>query len=115
MSSAFLILTLLALYDVIAVFRGPVGRIAKKGLEHLPGASFTFRGIQVGLGDLVFYSMLVDRVFLSYGWATCLASMIGVLLGSLLSFRLVERVGMFPGLPLPIMFGLLAAAVLLFI
>lgn len=115
MSSAFLILTLLAVYDVIAVFRGPVGKIAKKGLEHIPGASFTFRDIHVGLGDLVFYSMLVDRVFLSYGWVPCLASMIGVLLGSFLSFVLVERVGMFPGLPLPIIFGLLGAIVLLFI
>jgi len=113
MSSALLILALLALYDVIAVFRGPVGKIAKKGLEHLPGASFAFRDIHVGLGDLVFYSMLVDRVFLSYGWGACLASMIGVLFGALLSFRLVEREGIFPGLPLPIIFGLLGTAVLL--
>lgn len=115
MSSSLLILVLLALYDVIAVFRGPVGKIAKKGLEHLPGASFAFRDIHVGLGDLVFYSMLVDRVFLSYGWGACLASMIGVLFGALLSFKLVEREGMFPGLPLPIIFGLLGAVILLYI
>jgi len=111
--SAVLILLLLGIYDVVAVFRGPVGKIAAKGLEHLPGASFSFRNIYVGLGDLTFYSMLVSRVFLSFGWEACVAAMLGVLLGSFLSFKMVEKKGMFPGLPFSVLFGLFASFIVL--
>ncbi len=107
--SAVVILLLLAVYDVFAVFHGPVGKIASKGLEHLPGASFAFKNIHVGLGDLTFYSMLVSRVLLSFGWLACSAATLGVLLGSFLSFKMVEQKEMFPGLPFSISFGLLGA------
>ncbi len=113
--SAILILLLLAVYDVIAVFRGPVGKIAAKGLENLPGASFSFKNMNVGLGDLVFYSMLVSHMLLNFGWEICIAAIFGVLLGSFLSFKMVEKKGMFPGLPFSILFGLLASVVVLWI
>ena len=111
--SAVLILLLLGIYDVIAVFRGPVGKIAAKGLEHLPGASFSFKNVHVGLGDLTFYSMLVSHVFLSFSWKACVAATGGVLLGSFLSFKMVEKKRMFPGLPLSILLGLLASFIVL--
>jgi len=107
--SAVTILLLLAVYDVFAVFRGPVGKIASKGLDKLPGISFSFRGVHVGLGDLTFYSMLVSRIFLSYGWLALVAATFGVLLGSFLSFKMVEKKGMFPGLPFSVLLGLLGA------
>ncbi len=106
--SAVFILVLLAVYDVVAVFRGPVGKIAAKGLEHLPGASFAFRDIHIGLGDITFYSMLVSRVFLSFGLLACAFATLGVLVGSYFSFKMVEKKGMFPGLPFSIFLGLLA-------
>lgn len=106
--STALILLALAVYDVVAVFRGPVGKIAATGLEHLPGASFSFRNVYVGLGDLTFYSMLVSRMLLSFGWVACAAAFLGVLLGAFLSFKMVERKGMFPGLPFSVVLGLLA-------
>jgi hypothetical protein len=112
-TSAVLILLLLAVYDVIAVFRGPIGKIAAKGLENLPGVSFSFKKITVGLGDLTFYSMLVSHVFLSFGWEVCVAATLGVLLGSFLSFKMVEKKGIFPGLPLSILFGLIASVIVL--
>jgi presenilin-like A22 family membrane protease len=107
--SAVLILLALAVYDVVAVFRGPIGKIAATGLEHLPGASFSFKNVHVGLGDLTFYSMLVSRIFLSFGWAACVAAILGVLLGAFLSFKMLERKGMFPGLPFSVVLGLLAS------
>ncbi len=109
--SAVLILLFLAVYDVVAVFRGPVGKIAASGLEHLPGASFSFKDIHVGLGDLTFYSMLVSNMLLSFGWQVCIAAACGVLLGSLLSFKMVEKKGMFPGLPFSVLLGLFAGFV----
>ena len=107
--SGVTVLLLLAVYDVFAVFRGPVGKIALKSLDKLPGISFSFRGVHVGLGDLTFYSMLVSRIFLSYGWLALVAATFGVLLGSFLSFKMVEKKGMFPGLPFSVLLGLLGA------
>lgn len=113
--SAIFILTLLAVYDVFAVYHGPVGKIARTGLEHLRGLSFSFRDVQMGLGDLTFYSMLIGRVFVSSGPFFCLASAIGVLAGVYLAFKMLEKKGMFPGLPFPIALGLMPFVVFLFL
>jgi presenilin-like A22 family membrane protease len=106
--SALLILCLLAVYDVFAVYHGPVGKIAKSGLEQLRGLSVSFKEIQMGLGDLTFYSMLSGHMLFNFGLVSCLASIFGILLGCLLSFRMLEKKGMFPGLPFPIVLGIAA-------
>lgn len=106
--SAALILGFLAVYDVFAVYRGPVGKIAHSGLEQLRGLSFSFRDIQMGLGDLTFYSMLSGHMLFNFGITSCIASTIGILSGCFLSFKMLEKKEMFPGLPLPIVLGLAA-------
>jgi presenilin-like A22 family membrane protease len=106
--SAVLILAFLAVYDVIAVYRGPVGKIAQSGLDDLQGLSFAFKDIQMGLGDLVFYSMLTGAMFFSFlpSILPCIMSIVGILAGSIITFFMLERKGIFPGLPFPIMLGL---------
>jgi|YelNatPaOPRAMG01_1025707.scaffolds.fasta_scaffold00133_24 presenilin-like A22 family membrane protease len=104
--STVLILCFLAVYDAFAVYRGPVGKIAHAGLEKLKGLSFSFKDIQMGLGDLTFYSMLVGHMLLYFGFFPCLASMMGVFIGCFLAFKMLEREGIFPGLPIPIFLGL---------
>lgn len=104
--STVLILCFLAVYDAFAVYRGPVGKIARVGLDKFRGLSFSFRDIQMGLGDLTFYSMLAGHMFLNFGVFACFASVIGVLLGCFLAFRMLERGGIFPGLPFPTFLGL---------
>jgi presenilin-like A22 family membrane protease len=105
--SATLILCFLAIYDIFAVYRGPVGKIASKGLERLRGLSLGFKDIQIGLGDLTFYSMLVSMVFVAAGPWYCFFSVLGVLAGSYLAFKMLEKKGIFPGLPFPVALGLL--------
>ena len=104
--STVLILGFLAVYDAFAVYYGPVGKIARRGLDQFKGLSFSFRNIQMGLGDLTFYSMLSGHMLIYLGFISCLASMIGILLGCFLAFKMLEKKGMFPGLPFPISFGL---------
>jgi len=104
--SAVLILGFLAVYDAFAVYYGPVGKIARDGLDQFRGLSFSFKDIQMGLGDLTFYSMLSGHMLLYFGLIPCLASIIGILLGCFLAFKMLENKGMFPGLPFPILFGL---------
>jgi len=105
--SAILILGFLAIYDAFAVYYGPVGKIAHSGLEQLRGLSFSFKDIQMGLGDLTFYSMLTSRVLFDCGPFFCFASIIGVLLGVFLAFKMLEKEGIFPGLPFPIALGVI--------
>lgn len=106
--SAVLILCFLAVYDAFAVYRGPIGKIALEGLDKLPGLSFSFKNLQMGLGDLVFYSMLSSQMLLHFGIFQYLASISGILAGSFLAFKILETKDMFPGLPLPIFLGLTA-------
>ncbi len=62
--------------------------------------------MQLGLGDLTFYSMLSGHMLLWFGFMPFVTSLIGILIGSLITFRLVEKRGIFPGLPFPILLGL---------
>ena len=108
--SAVIILAFLAVYDVFAVYKGPMGKIAASGLDQLQGLSFSFKDIQMGLGDLVFYSMLIGVVFFKFNpniLPTAMA-VVGILAGSIATFFALEKKGIFPGLPFPIMFGLVA-------
>jgi presenilin-like A22 family membrane protease len=108
--SAVLILAFLAIYDVFAVYRGPVGKIAQSGagLDELQGLSFSFKDIQMGLGDLVFYSMLTGAMFFSFlpSVLPAIVAIIGIIAGSVITFFMLEKRGIFPGLPFPIMLGL---------
>jgi presenilin-like A22 family membrane protease len=113
--STILILAFLAVYDAFAVYHGPVGKIAYSGLEQLRGLSFSFEDVQVGLGDLTFYSMLTSRVLFESGPLFCLASTAGVMIGVFLGFKMLEKKGMFPGLPLPTALGLIPLIVSFFL
>jgi presenilin-like A22 family membrane protease len=104
--SALLILGFLAIYDAFAVYYGPLGKIAHAGLDQLKGLSFSFKDIQMGLGDLVFYSMLTGSMLFNFGLVSSLVSLVGILVGAFLTFVMLEKKGIFPGLPFPILLGL---------
>ncbi len=109
LSSAIVLLVFLAVYDVIAVYKGPVGKIANSsGLDILQGLSFSFKDIQMGLGDLVFYSMMTGVMVFSFPQSILptVAAVVGILAGSIITFFALEKKGIFPGLPFPIMLGL---------
>jgi len=108
--SSLVLLTLLSLYDIVAVYLGPVGKIAREAEpERLKGISFTFREVHMGLGDLVFYSMLASRMLLVYGFKVWFASSLGILTGVYLGLKVLEKRRMFPGLPIALAFGLIAS------
>ncbi len=109
-TSSLVLLTVLSLYDIVAVYWGPVGKIASEAEpERLKGISFTFRDVHMGLGDLVFYSMLASRMLLVYGFKVWFASSMGILTGVYLGLKVLEKRRMFPGLPIALAFGLIAS------
>jgi presenilin-like A22 family membrane protease len=113
--SAMLILAFLAVYDVFAVYYGPVGKIAHLGLDQLQGLSYSFKDVQMGLGDLVFYSMLSGSMLFNFGLISWLVSLVGILGGSFLTLAMLEKKGIFPGLPFPILLGLVGGLIASFV
>jgi hypothetical protein len=65
--------------------------------------------IELGLGDLAFFGMLFSFALIRLGFLAAIAAFIGVVIGAILTIKLLEKVGMMPGLPLSIGLGLLFA------
>jgi presenilin-like A22 family membrane protease len=106
--STVAILICLAIYDVFAVYRGPVGKIAQSGIDQLSGLSYAFKDIQMGLGDLFFYTVLVGLMYFNYPGSLLpsIMSIIGICIGAIATFYMLDKKGIFPGLPFPIAIGL---------
>ena len=132
--TVFLILIGLSLYDIYAVFYGPLkgiidhsreeakeieGMIERQEIDmsqvttgplmpSLPVYSTPL--INIGLGDFAFFSMLASAaVVISYGLSTpipVLMAVIGLLVGAYFTFQFLKDDRALPGLPLPIFGGI---------
>ena len=89
----------------------------------LTNMTYSTRDWDVGIGDLVFYSMLASQPLTPYFifnhamgliekfgpwvlWLICLLTIIGIAIGFLITIKLLERNSMLPGLPCSIGLGL---------
>ena len=105
--TAIVLLLALAAYDLFAVYRGPIGKIAQStDLEEFTGAVFTYGDLTVGMGDMVFYSMLASSAMMNFGTLPYFAAAVGLIAGAYLGFKMLEGRDMFPGLPFAIVLGL---------
>ncbi len=105
--TAVALLVALAGYDLFAVYKGPIGKIAQAtDLEEFTGAVFTYGDLTVGMGDMVFYSMLASNSMMNFGPLPFLAASVGLVIGAYLGFKMLEGRDMFPGLPFAIILGL---------
>ena len=107
MLTAIVLLLALAGYDLFAVYKGPIGKMAQSAdLEEFTGAVFTYGDLTVGMGDMVFYSMLASISMINFGTLPFVAAAVGVIVGAYLGFKMLEGRDMFPGLPFAIVLGL---------
>jgi hypothetical protein len=107
--TAIVLLLALAGYDLFAVYKGPIGKMAEStDLEEFTGAVFTYGDLTVGMGDMVFYSMLASISMMNFGPLPFVAAAFGVIIGAYLGFKMLEGRDMFPGLPFAIVLGLAA-------
>jgi presenilin-like A22 family membrane protease len=105
--TAIVLLLALAGYDLFAVYKGPIGKIAQStDLEDFTGAVFTYGDLTVGMGDMVFYSMLASNSMMNFGPVPFLGAAVGLVIGAYLGFKMLEGRDMFPGLPFAIILGL---------
>lgn len=117
--TVFVFPLLLAIYDIYAVFKGPLKKIigkpvrTKKGvkikIDFLPLLIVDFDFIKIGLGDVVFYSMLPAVAFMLYSLERMVFTLIATNLGVLLTLYLLRKKRIpLPGLPIPMLLGVLS-------
>lgn len=131
--TAFLLVGILSIYDIIAVFKGPIKKIIEMTEAdedtNLPvDMTYTDRNWEIGLGDLAFYSMLSTHTLLlgfqidfliEFGLVGAIVpfvcTTVGIILGAILTFHLLKRREMLPGLPISIGLGILFYSISLLI
>ena len=111
--TALVLVGALVVYDIVAVFKGPVGALAKTvEAGDLPGAMYSYGELTIGMGDLVFYSLVATTAMVGFGIISFFGAVIGILVGTYIGFRALSRFEMFPGLPFSLVLGV--AGMLLF-
>ena len=105
--TALVLIGALVIYDIVAVFRGPVGALAKTIEEgDLPGAVCTYGDLTIGMGDMVFYSLVATTALVYFGGVlSFFGAAIGILAGTYLGFKALSKYEMFPGLPFSLLLG----------
>lgn len=102
-----------SLWDVAAVLhsKGPLKLIveeARRREEPIPGLVYEGDSIQLGLGDFVFYSILIGRASL-YGCGTLVTCVVAVLAGMMATLVLLPFMqNLLPALPISIVLGIAA-------
>lgn len=98
----------ISVYDIYSVRRGPIKEIVKVSKEEkevIPGLSYVSSDWEIGLGDLGIYSMLASLALTQFGLIACIASIVGILIGSILTLQLLKKREFLPGLPLTCLVG----------
>ncbi len=108
----------LSLYDIYSVMKGPIRKTLQ--ISESKGLSIklyvSFGSWDIGVGDLVFYSILVAHALLFYGLIIWIASIIALTVGLLFTYLVLTRREVIPGLPIALLIGMipLIAALLIF-
>ena len=101
-----------AVYDIYAVFRGPLKSLigTNPGIA-LVGMSIKAGEFTLGLGDIVFYSLLPSLAFAqfygTYGILPALLTILAIDVGMVITLFLLSRRRLLPGLPIPMLLGVL--------
>lgn len=108
-----------SVYDIYAVFRGPLRALigTAPGIA-LVGMSIKAGEFTIGLGDVVFYTMLPSLAFFQlypkFGVLPAVLTIGAIIVGMVITLFLLTRKRLLPGLPIPMMLGVLVIAWYLF-
>jgi Presenilin len=114
--TALLLPAAFAVYDIYAVFKGPLKALigTDKGVA-LVGMSVKAGEFTLGLGDIVFYSMLPSIAIFDYepglAFPLALLTILAVDIGVVATLSLLARRRLLPGLPIPMLLGICVLAV----
>ena len=116
LATALLLPVVFAAYDIYAVFRGPLKQLVGMGKGvALAGMSIRAGEFTLGLGDIVFYTMLPSlALFHLTSLPTALLTMAVIDAGVVATLVLLTRRRLLPGLPIPMILGVVLLALLLY-
>ncbi len=101
-----------AIYDIYAVFKGPLKSLigTNPGIA-LVGMSIKAGEFTLGLGDVVFYSLLPSLAFAQFygtiGILPALLTILAIDVGMVITLFLLSKRRLLPGLPIPMLLGVL--------
>jgi hypothetical protein len=105
-SFIIILLGLLAIYDAYSVFKGPLGKIFSSleiKTEVLSPFFVVHRGMGMGIGDLLLYSLAASFSARTLGFPLALLPLAFLNIGILISLELlIRRKSAFPGITIPI-------------
>ena len=114
--TALLLPLVFSVYDVYAVFRGPLRQlvtIAPK--EVLTAVTSQLGEFSIGTGDTIFYSMLPALALYQFNLVYALCTLVAVDIGVVATLHLLSKSRLLPGLPIPMALGLGTLLVLIFV
>jgi hypothetical protein len=97
-----------SLYDIYAVFRGPLkALIGVNPNIALVGMSIKAGEFTLGLGDIVFYTMLPSLALFKLGVFPSIYTILAIDAGMVFTLYLLSKKRLLPGLPIPMFLGIL--------
>jgi hypothetical protein len=97
-----------SLYDIYTVYKGPLKHLIAFHADSLRGLSIRIGEFTIGMGDIIFYSMLPSIALSRLDLSCALMTTIAVDSGFLFTLFILSRVKLLPGLPMPMALGLAA-------
>ncbi|MBI3841005.1 MAG: hypothetical protein HY297_03500 [Thaumarchaeota archaeon] len=98
-------------YDAYAVFKGPLKQLIGAAPNvALVGMSLKAGEFTLGLGDVVFYTMLPSLALFRLSLEASILSMLAIDSGVVITLLFLSKKRLLPGLPIPMALGVLAIA-----
>ena len=113
--TVFMIPVFFGLYDIYTVFRGPLKSLINESKNNfnLNPMVVNIKNINIGLGDLIFYSMIPSVALLLSNLFVAFIIIIVISIGIHLTLYFLRKFELFPGLPIPIFLSIFTLLLLI--
>jgi hypothetical protein len=109
--TALLLPVVFSAYDIYAVFRGPLKQLmGMGGGMALVGMSIRAGEFTLGLGDIIFYTMLPSLALFYLTPLISFSTILVIDVGVVVTLYLLGRKKLLPGLPIPMLLGVVLLA-----
>ncbi|MHA1410243.1 MAG: hypothetical protein ACTSQY_08075 [Candidatus Odinarchaeia archaeon] len=110
-----IILVGISIYDIYSVRQGPIKKVIEKSEEKKEfdlNLTVSIGKWEIGIGDLVFYSLLVSHTVIFFGIVPWIFSIIGIIIGLIITLKILIKKKLLPGLPIALFIGVLPILVM---